>query len=126
MPGLSFMLSEDHKWVTISFPTEPPIHLQIDAEEVVMMIERLGYFRAQMPDGRPSEWPNTTLRGAGVDPRWATGRDTVGGDTVLQLCDARFGWLAYLLPPKEAKALGEALVANGGQAEPNDGPPRPN
>ena len=126
MSGLSFTLSEDRKWVTISFPTEPPVHLQIDVEEVVMMIERLGYFRAQMPDGRPSEWPNTTLRGAGVDPRWVTGRDTVSGDTLLQMRDARYGWLAYLLPPKEAQALGEALIANGAPAAPSDAGQRPN
>ena len=126
MVGLSFILSDDRKWVTISFPTDPPVHLKIEAEEVVMMIERLGFYRAQMPDAVPGEWPTTALRGACVDPRWITGRDTVSGDTLVQLRDARFGWLAFVLPPKEAKALGEALVAIGAPAGSADGNKRPN
>lgn len=109
MGGIRWALDESRTTVTISFPTEPPLLLEIDLAEVEAMIEALGAYRAAMVPRVEDNWPVGQGCAAIVDPKWITEPEVMHGESLLHLRDPRFGWLHYRLPPREALALATLL-----------------
>jgi hypothetical protein len=82
------------------------------------LIEQLGFARASLSEQVSSDLsPRETLSFATVDPAWRTSTDVmVDGSAVdgisLALRHSGYGWLCFLLPHEEARALGQWLVEN--------------
>jgi hypothetical protein len=92
----------------------------VGARELDSLIAALGEKRWMLPDPVPSDHATAVSSGAVkrevmvIDPGWRTElpiHPTLNGLT-LRLRHPGFGWLAFLLPWHEAKALGESLVKN--------------
>lgn len=111
MAGPNWKLHDDLKTVTITFPTKPVVVLKIDTAELEKMLQALGQFRAMMQPEIEKRWPLGSMSQAIPDPAWATEPDQMYGASLLHLRDPRYGWLHYLLPPHEARKLGELLIA---------------
>ncbi len=109
MDGLNWKLEDDLKTVTVTFPTNPPVALQLDAAGVDDLLLHLGEFRASMMPEFGRVFATGQKVGAVPDPVWATEPDMMQGHSLLHLRDPRFGWLHYLLPPHEAEKLGRIL-----------------
>ena len=85
------------------------------------LIAKLGAARAALkePAGShlaPGAAPDLTV----VDPAWCTSTDNMarGSDVVglsLAIRHSAYGWLCFLLPHEEAKALGHWLVEHAAQ-----------
>jgi hypothetical protein len=105
MSGPNWKLEDDYKTVTVTFPTDPPVGLKLDAAGVDDMLENLGEFRANMTPGVPDTWAPGQTFGAVPDPRWVTEPDAMMGNSVLHIRDPRYGWLHYMIPREEARKL---------------------
>lgn len=109
MAGPNWKLEEDLKHVSVTFPTDPPVRIQLDVAAVDDILKNLGAFRAAMQP----EVPKSITLGQKVeaipDPIWMCEPDLMHGHSLIHLRDPRFGWLHYLLPPHEAKKLGQLL-----------------
>lgn len=110
MEGPDWKLEDDLKVVSVTFPTNPPVVIKLNAFQVDDMLQNLGEFRANM---QPPVAPAFAL-GQKVDviaaPAWATEPDAMHGDSLLHVRDPGFGWLHYLLPKADAAKLAEALA----------------
>lgn len=109
MSGPTWKLEEDGKNVTVTFPTDPPVALRLDADGVDDILRNLGEFRARMKPEFPPKHALGQKVGAIADPAWATEPDLMRGHSLLHLRDPRYGWLHYLLPPHEATKLATFL-----------------
>ena len=110
MTGPSWKLEDDLETVTISFPSNPPVALKYKHPEVAEMLQNLGEFRAMMKPEVPHKFAMGQKVLAIPDPAWVTEPDIMLGASLIHLRDPRFGWLHYLLPPHEARKLGEFLI----------------
>ena len=119
MNGPHWHLSADRKTVTVTFPTEPPVALHLDAARVDDLLNKLGEFRAVMEPAIASDFALGQKVGAIPDPRWATEPDLMYGASLLHLRDRRFGF-HYLPPPHEARKLAGFL-----QTQADRPPPEP-
>ena len=108
MKGPNWKLEGDYKSVTVTFPTDPPVVLKLDVADVEDMLRNLGEFRAAMKPEVPRVRP-TGMVPARPDPIWWSEPDAMQGHSLLHIRDDRYGWLHYLLPPNEAKKLGQLL-----------------
>jgi hypothetical protein len=109
MSGPAWKLEDDNQTVTVTFPTDPPVALQLDADRVDEILRNLGEFRARMKPEFASKHALGQKVGAIADPAWATEPDLMRGHSLLHLRDPRYGWLHYLLPPHEAAKLATFL-----------------
>ena len=110
MPGPDWKLEDDLKTVTVTFPSDPPVALKLDADEVDDTLRNLGEFRASMDPPIPEDHPLGQKTGAIPDPKWVTEPEIMAGNSLLHIRDPRFGWLHYLLPRVEARKLAEFLL----------------
>lgn len=101
-------LSEDRTTIRITFPTQPPIALELDASGVDMFLESLGTFRSVMTPGIPKGLPNGLVKSV-PDPSWHVDKDALTGKVALHIRDTRYGWLHYLIPSPEAGYLSTLL-----------------
>lgn len=111
MSGPNWKLEDDYKTVTVTFPTEPPIALKLDAAAVDDLLRNLGVFRGAMKPEIPRAFALGQKVAAVPDPNWVTEPDALHGHSLLHLRDPRYGWLHYLLPPHEAQKLAQLLHA---------------
>jgi hypothetical protein len=126
MNGPTWNLSADRRTVTLTFPTDPPVALHLDAAKVDDLLARLGEFRASMEPETPRDFALGQKVGAIPDPRWVTEPDLMYGASLLHLRDPRFGWLHYLFPPHEARNLARLLQAQADNQPPGPPPGRTN
>ncbi len=122
MNGPTWNLDDDLKTVTVTFPTDPPVQLKLDAEQVDNMLANLGEFRAHLKPPVQSDWAPGQLVGAVPDPRWVTEPDVMEGNSILHVRDPRYGWLHYLIPREEARKLVSFLQAQVDAPPPGQGP----
>ena len=109
--GPNWKLEDDLKTVTVTFPTNPPTALKLDAAGVEDLLKNLGEFRAHMKPEIAAEWELGQKVGAVPDPRWYSESELMMGNSLLHLRDQRFGWLHYVLPRESARELGMVLLA---------------
>lgn len=113
MPGLAepnWTLSADRKTIFVTFPTQPPVVLGLDAANVDQLLAGVGMMRAEMDPPVSPHLPVGKPVPAIADPRWHTEIDPLTDMSLLHLCDPRLGWLHYGLPKHEAAKLGQALL----------------
>ncbi|EPE94980.1 hypothetical protein [Rhizobium grahamii] len=103
-------LDEELSTLTITFPTDPPVALVLDAEAVSELIEGAGQVRAKMRTPHSEDWQGGQMVDAVLDPRWHSEPDVLLEESLLHIRDPRFGWLHYALPRESAKALGKLLL----------------
>lgn len=109
MAGLELRLEGDRRTATVTFPTEPPVVLKLDAARLDKMLETLGRLRAAMTPGHaPTFAPGQKVIGV-RNPPWLAEPDMMQGDSLLHLRDPHFGWRHYLFPREEAKKLAGVL-----------------
>jgi hypothetical protein len=111
MLGPNWSVDEDRMTLTVTFPTSPPVAVELKADGVDDLLRGVGILRASMIP----EQPNVDPRGKQhdnviLDPRWATEHDLLNEDVLLHLRDPRYGTLSFLLPRKDAQALGQSLI----------------
>jgi hypothetical protein len=108
MTGREWKLEDDYQHVTLSLPDQD-IKLVFDVPAVDEVLQNLGDFRGNM---KP-EIPKTYAMGQKVkainDPAWVTELELMQGNTLLHLCDPRYGWLHYSIPREEARKLAQYL-----------------
>ncbi len=120
-------LDDDLRTLTITFPTDPPVALVLDAASVSQLIDGAGEIRAEMPPPHQENWKGGQMVNAVLDPRWHSETDALLGESLLHIRDPRFGWLHYALPSQSAKALGTLLILQADEGTRNDdGQPRKN
>ena len=109
MEGPNWKLDDDLQTVTVTFPTDPPVALKLDAQHVEEILKNLGEFRAHMKPEIPHDHAMGRKIEAVPDPKWVTEPDAMIGNSLLHIRDPRFGWLHYLIPRDEARKLGGVL-----------------
>jgi len=117
MSGPNWKLDEDGKTVTLTFPTEPPVALKLDAVQIDDLLRNLGMFRGGMQPEVPAGYALGQKVEAVLNPAWMTEPDLLMGDSLLHLRDPRFGWLHYLIPKGEAKKLAGFLQNQANAAQ---------
>lgn len=105
MTGPNWKLNDDLTTVTITFPTAPPVELQIDVAEVETMLLNLGRFRALMQPPVPRDYALGQVCTALQDPRWVTEPEAMQGNSLIHIRDPRFGWLNFILTRESSTAL---------------------
>ena len=98
------------------------VSARLPAAEAEDLIARLGAARAALkqpvePDFAPCANPELTV----VDPAWRASSDNVApasnvDGVSLAIRHSGYGWLCFVLPHDEAKALGHWLIENARQA----------
>jgi hypothetical protein len=109
MSGLDWALAADFSSVTVTFPTNPPVALQIDLAGVEDILRNLGEFRAAMSPEVTRQAPVTGKVAAIPNPAWYTQPEAMQGDGLFHISDPRYGWLHYLIPRIEAAKLSALL-----------------
>jgi hypothetical protein len=120
--GPNWHLDDDRKTVTITFPTNPPVALKLDARAVDDVLNNLGAFRAAMTPEVPRDHSLGQRVAAVPNPLWQTEPEMMLGDSLLHLRDPRFGWLDYMIPREEARKLAGFLLRQADNPPPA---PRP-
>ena len=111
MSGPNWNLDDDSKTVTVTFPTNPPVALKLDAANVEDLLKNLGDLRALMTPAVASDYAPGQLVGVIPDLKWMTEPEIMMGASLLHFRDPRYGWLHYLIPPEEARKLAGFLNA---------------
>ena len=124
--GPTWKLDDDLKTVTITFPTTPPVALQLTVPQIEDMLLNVGHYRALMQPPVAPDFPLGQKTLSIADPRWVTEPDALLGNSLLHLRDPRFGWLHYLLTKESAKQLGDLLLKQAESPPPGLGQDRPN
>jgi hypothetical protein len=117
--GLVWKLPEDRMSVTLEMHVdgEPKAHMYLDAAGLEEIVSELAGVRASMAEGVTPDL-ETGMRLAAVgDPRWRTEAYHPVGGAMLALRHPGHGWVSFLLPPAEARALGASLVAQAEELE---------
>lgn len=109
MSGMNWKLSDDHGTATMTFSTDPPVTLHLDAFAMDDLLKNLGQFRGLMKPEHAKQWLPGQRVGAIPDPAWYTEQEIMTGDTLLRLRDPRYGWLHYRIPRDEARKLAHYL-----------------
>jgi len=100
---------------------EPKAHMILDAAELEDQIHFLSQAREAMAEPvTPDLEVGMRLRALG-DPRWKTEPYHPHGAALLALRHPGMGWMSFLLPPHEARSLGQSLVAIADELEANSG-----
>ena len=126
MNGPAWNLDDDLKTITVTFPTDPPVQLKIDAEQIDEHIVNLGELRSHMKPPVQNDWALGQKVGAIPNPRWVTEPDLMEGNSLLHVRDPRSGWLHYLIPRSEAEKLGNLLKSQSESPPPGQPQGKPN
>jgi hypothetical protein len=118
--GPVWALSDNQRFVTVTFPTNPGVAIRFDVLNVEDMLANLGRFRAAMWPNVPATQPLGQAVEAITSPGWATEPEARQGDTLFHIRDPRFGWLHYVIPREEARRLADSI-----QHQVNAPPPPP-
>src|SRR3546814_6830784 len=104
--------------LTITLDGAGPVSAVLSGPKIGQVIEKIAIVRTALADRSLSDLgPATVLEFAAVDPAWRASADIAltgpGADSVaLGFRHSRYGWLCFILPDKQANALGQWLVAN--------------
>lgn len=109
MSGPNWNLDDDLKTVTVTFPSNPPVALQLDAAAIDDLLKNLGAFRASMLPPHDLSFTLGQKVMAIPNPAWVTEPDALLGDSLLHLRDPRFGWQHYVISRSDARKLGILL-----------------
>jgi hypothetical protein len=118
--NLAWKLSADRLQVCVEMHIdgEPKAHVWYDAASFEDNIQMLGEARAAMAEQVTPDLEHGMRLKAIADPRWQTETRHDMGGVMLALRHPGLGWVSFLLPPNEARALGNYLVAQAGEIEP--------
>lgn len=111
-------IARDKMVLSVVIDGGDPISAVLAAPKVDELIEKIGFARAAMNDRSISEQsPMTVLEFTVVNPEWRASADiALGGNqadsVAIALRHSGYGWLSFVLPDKEANALGRWLVEN--------------
>ena len=103
-------LEDDLKTVTVTFPSDPPMTLKLDAAGVDLLLHGLGGLRTLMQPQPAPEFATGQEFVAVPDPSFSTETDGLHGNSVIHLRDPRFGWLHYMIPKEHARKLAVSLA----------------
>jgi hypothetical protein len=109
MAGPNWKLEDDYKTVTVTFPTDPPVVLQLDVAAIEDMLLTLGELRALMKPEIAKAFAVGQKVDAVPNPNWLTEPELMKDDSLFHIRDPRYGWLHYLFPRAEAMKLGQLL-----------------
>ena len=94
--------------VVMTFKSDPPVRVELDAVEIDDMLQQLGQLRAMMQPEHPVEVPAqfSTV----FNPAWICEHEPVLAHSVLHILDPRYGWLHYAVPRDVAGELAATLT----------------
>jgi hypothetical protein len=124
--GPHWRLDDDRKTITITFPTNPPVAMQLDAEGISDLLTNVGEMRAVMEPAYAADWTSGGAVGVIPDPRWFSEHELMEGNSLLHVRDPRFGWLHYMFPREGARQLGQYLIAQADLPLPGPKPDKAN
>ncbi len=125
MTGPNWELSDDCTHITVTFPTDPPVALKLDAQAVDEHLANMGEMRAHMLPEHAPDWALGQKVGVIPNPRWVTEPEMLEGNSLVHVRDPRFGWLHYLIPRDAARKLSDYLRVQADQP-PEQTPERTN
>ena len=107
----TWSLSPDRTKLTISFPTDPPVAFELEADEVDDMIANTAELRAAMQPSIPMTDPDPGHRmriipGTG---RWYVSPLDDGGK-LLSLLHPGYRWVSMAFEDEQAARLGSKLI----------------
>ncbi|MPZ32412.1 MAG: hypothetical protein GEV13_15670 [Rhodospirillales bacterium] len=119
--NLTSMLSADRSTVTIELHEHNRAlgHIILDAAALDQVIEKLGELRMQMRDQVATEIPSGIGLPSIVDPAWRTHmppHSSIPGPS-LALRHPGFGWVSFIFPSTEARAIAEWLMRATSQGQ---------
>jgi len=108
--AIDLALAEDGSEAYLAMTDEDGSSVEglLDAADLDDLIQRLGVVRAAMADAVPERLEPSARVAAIRDPAWWC--QPRGEDYGVCFRHPGFGWLAFGLPPREAKKLAEWLV----------------
>lgn len=116
-----WVLDESLELVTMIYPTNPPVAVQLHVLEVEKMLAIIGDYRSVMEPEVGAEYLSQQKVSSISSPKWQIESDPLSGNTLLRFRDPRFGWLNYLIPNGEAEKLAQHLQNNASTLRPADG-----
>ena len=119
MSKTNWTLDDEQNTVTAQIGAET---LTLSTQEVEDLVTSLGDFRAEMSPQVATQWDPSLGAVAIPDPVWSSEPQMLLEGSLVHIRDPRFGWLHFFFPPKDARALGEALLR---QADMEHAPPEP-
>ena len=122
----NWKLEDDLQTVTVTFPSDPPQVLKLNAAGVDAVLQGLGALRAQMQPAFAPGFPQGQQVLAVPNPSWVMEADALHGNAVLHLRDPRFGWLHYMIAKEEARRLAALLASQADAPPPSQAPDKPN
>ncbi len=120
-----WVLDESLEFVTITYPSNPPVEIKLHALEVEKMLAIIGDYRSVMEPEIAAEYLPQQNVSAISSPIWQIESDPLSGNSLLRLRDPRFGWLHYLIPNGEAEKLAQHLQTDASTLPPADGEREP-
>ncbi len=106
----NWKLDDDLQTVTVTFPSDPPVVLKLNAAGVDSLLHGLGGLRAQMQPQPAADFATGQQFLVAQNPSFVTEADELYGNSVIHLRDPRFGWLHYMLPKEQARKLSVSLA----------------
>ena len=116
MSELNLVVSEDNETVTLTIPGDQPCQIVLSAGAAENLITALRKARAKMLPAVSMDYSFGQIFEVVADPAWRTEPDAMEGNSVLHLRDHGLGWLHFLLPREEARALAEILNNQASQS----------
>jgi hypothetical protein len=112
------VLDESLEFVTMIYPTNPPVAVQLNVLQVEKMLAIIGDYRSVMEPEVVAEHVPQQNVSAISSPIWQIESDPLSGNTLLRLRDPRFGWLQYLISNGEAEKLAQHLQSEASTLPP--------
>lgn len=109
-----FSVDRRRALIQMSADGKPLAHMIFDGAALEAQIRDLALFRSNILEPVPEDLDPDTDIEVQRSPAWRI-PDVHSGpkqDVMLALRHTGFGWLAFMLEPDRARALGEALIAN--------------
>jgi hypothetical protein len=97
--------------VSMTFQADPPVKVELDAEEVDDVLTHLGELRAMMRPEHPGDLNEGPQRSTVLNPQWVCEPASWPANSVLHIRDPRYGWLDYVFTADVADELAAALKA---------------
>ena len=113
MAAQDWILEDDNRTVSATFPTNPPVTLKLSTADIEQMLKDLGALRWEMQPEVPEIITSDKEEEPVADPAWETAPDESMENALLHIRDPRFGWLHYAIPRDEARKLAGFLPPPG-------------
>lgn len=110
--------AREHVVVQLEMDGKPLGWINLDVAAAHHHLEAVGAARAKLTDEVAATLDTGSRITATFDPTWRTDPGPVPETVSVVLRHPGLGWLGFLLPAQEARALGDSLVALAGPSEP--------